>query len=154
GARGTFIDSNTQRLNYDRVLSNSLLLHLGAGWSQIKFIDDSPVQHSGQKFDCASINLPGCQASINFPTFTSMIPTGSLAGIGGMQQMGNALAHTHTITQRPAFNTNMTWLRGSHNFKWGSEVWFQGNMTAPPSGVSLTFGVNATAQPFTVPAGL
>jgi hypothetical protein len=154
GARGTFIDSTTMRLNYDRVLSNSMLLHMGSGWSEIVFIDDSPITHSGKKFDCATINLPGCTASVNFPTFTSMLPVGSLANIGGMQQMGNALAHTHTVTQRPAFNTNMTWLRGSHNFKWGSEVWFQGNMTAPPSGVSLTFGVNATAQPFTVPGGL
>jgi Carboxypeptidase regulatory-like domain len=153
-ARGTFIDSTTMRLNYDRVLSNSMLLHMGSGWSQIVFIDDSPITHSGKKFDCTTINLPGCQASINFPTFTSMVPTGSLSGLGGMQQMGNALVHTHTVTQRPAFNTNMTWLRGSHNFKWGSEVWFQGNMTAPPSGVSMTFAVNATAQPFTVPQGL
>jgi hypothetical protein len=156
GARGTFIDSTTMRLNYDRVLSSSMLLHFGAGWSKIIFIDDSPIQHSGQKFDCNSINLPGCQASVNFPTFTAMQgATGSpLFGLGGMQQMGNALAHTHTVTERPTFNTNMTWLRGNHNFKWGGEVWFQGNMTAPPSGVSLTFGVNATAQPYTVPTGL
>jgi hypothetical protein len=156
GARGTFIDSTTMRLNYDRTLSNSMLLHLGSGWSEIVFIDDSPVTHGGKKFDCTTINLPGCQASINFPTFPAMMAAAgtSLFGLGGMQQMGNALLHTHTVTQRPAFNTNMTWIRGSHNFKWGSEVWFQGNMTAPPSGVSLTFGVNGTAQPFTVPAGL
>src|SRR5215470_10599539 len=100
GARGTFIDSTTARLNYDRILKNSLLLHLGAGWSKLIFIDDSPVTHNGGKFDCASINLVGCQVAFNFPTFTSMIPTGSLAGLGGMQQMGNALAHTHTYTER------------------------------------------------------
>jgi hypothetical protein len=154
GARGTFIDSVTWRLNYDRVITSNLLLHLGAGYSRITFIDDAPLTHSGKKFDCASISLPGCLVSFNFPTFTSMIPAGSLAGLGGMQQMGNALAHTHTNTERPAFNANMTWIHRSHNFKWGGEVWFQGNMTAPPSGVSLTFGVNGTAQPFTVPAGL
>src|SRR5262245_39539366 len=154
GARGTFIDSTTARLNYDRVLTTNLLLHMGAGWSKIIFIDDSPLTHNGKTFDCASINLPGCQVGFNFPTFTSMVPTGSLSGLGGMQQMGNALAYTHTTTQRPAFNSNMTWIHGSHNYKFGGEVWFQGNMTAPPSGVSLTFGVNATAQPFTVAAGL
>jgi hypothetical protein len=154
GARGTFIDSTTARLNYDRILKNSLLLHLGAGWSKLIFIDDSPVTHNGGKFDCATINLAGCQVAFNFPTITSMIPTGSLAGLGGMQQMGNALAHTHTYTERPAYNANMTWLHGKHNFKWGGEVWFQGNITKPPSGVSLTFGVNGTAQPYTVPAGL
>ena len=153
-ARGTFIDSVTARLNYDRILANSLLLHLGAGWSKIKFIDDSPSTHNGKNFDCGAINLVGCQVAFNFPTFTSMIPAGSLSGLGGMQQMGNALVHTTTNTERPAYNANMTWIHGSHNFKWGGEVWFQGNITAPPSGVQLTFGVNGTAQPYTVPAGL
>jgi hypothetical protein len=154
-ARGTFIDSVTARLNYDRVLTSTLLLHLGAGWSKITFIDDSPLTHGGKKFDCATINLPGCQLGFNFPTFVSMIPTGSLGQtVGGMQQMGNALLHTHTNTERPTYNANMTWIHGNHNYKWGGEVWFQGNITAPPSGVSLTFGVNSTAEPFAVPGGL
>jgi hypothetical protein len=71
-----------------------------------------------------------------------------------MQQMGNALVHTHTNTERPAFNANATWIHGKHNVKVGSEVWYQGNITAPPSGVQLSFGVNATAQPFVPLAGL
>jgi hypothetical protein len=153
-ARGTFIDSTTARLNYDRIVSSNILLHLGAGWSKITFIDDSPLVHNGRRFDCATINLPGCQVAFNFPTFTSLIPTGAPAAIGGLQQLGNALAHTHTNTERPTYNANMTWIHGNHNYKWGGEVWFQGNITAPPSGVQLTFGVNGTAQPFTVPAGL
>src|SRR5262249_48080840 len=37
GARGTFIDSSTWRLNYDRIMTNNLLLHLGAGYSRITF---------------------------------------------------------------------------------------------------------------------
>ena len=153
-ARGTFIDSLTARLNYDRVVSSSVLLHLGAGYSLIRFIDDSPLTHKGGRFDCTTINLPGCQVAFNFPTFPTMIETGSAAALGGMQQMGNAQLHTHTNTERPAFNANMTWIRGSHNYKWGGEVWFQGHITAPPSGVSLTFSPNGTAQPFTVPQGL
>ncbi len=153
-ARGTFIDSVTARLNYDRIISTNLLLHLGSGWSKITFIDDAPLTHGGKTFDCNTINLPGCQVAFNFPTFNSMVPTGALSGLGGMQQMGNAQLHTHTNTERPAYNANMTWIHGHHNYKWGSEVWFQGAITAPPSGVALTFGVNATAQPFTVPAGL
>jgi hypothetical protein len=153
GARGTFIDSQTWRLNYDRVITTSLLFHLGAGYSHITFIDDAPYTKNGHKFDCTTINLPGCQVSFNFPTFISMVggPSGSL---GGMQQMGNALAHTHTNTERPAFNANATWIHGRHNVKAGAEVWFQGNITAPPSGVQLTFNTTATAEPFTVPTGL
>jgi hypothetical protein len=164
-ARGTFIDSVTWRLNYDRVMTNSLLLHLGAGYSRIRFLDDSPLTHNGKTFDCATINLVGCQVAYNFPTFNTTVgranglaapapETGATTGLGGMQQMGNALLHTLTNTQRPAYNANMTWIHGNHNYKWGGEVYFQGNITAPPSGVSLTFASNGTAQPFTPTAGL
>jgi len=161
-ARGTFIDSVTWRLNYDRVMSNNLLLHLGGGYSRIRFLDDSPLTHNGKTFDCSTINLAGCQVAYNFPTFNTMVgrangglvDTGATLGLGGMQQMGNALLHTRTNTERPAFNANMTWIHGSHNYKWGGEVYFQGNITAPPSGVSLTFASNGTAQPFIPAAGL
>jgi Carboxypeptidase regulatory-like domain/TonB dependent receptor len=154
GARGTFIHSLTERLNYDRVLTPTLLLHIGAGYSRIRFIDDGPFTTNGGKFDCAKIDLPGCQASFNFPTFVSMVGLTTTQPLGGMQQMGNAQAHTHTNTERPAFNANASWIHSNHTFKFGSEVWIQGNITAPPSGVSLTFGTNGTAQPYTVPAGL
>src|SRR5262245_42480723 len=164
-ARGTFIDSVTWRLNYDRVMSNNLLLHLGAGYSRIRFLDDSPLTHNGKTFDCSTINLAGCQVAYNFPTFNTTVgranglaapapETGATTGLGGMQQMGNALLHTRTNTERPAYNANMTWIHGNHNYKWGGEVWFQGNITAPPSGVSLTFASNGTAQPFIPAAGL
>jgi len=164
-ARGTFIDSVTWRLNYDRVMSNNLLLHLGAGYSRIRFLDDSPLTHNGKTFDCNTINLAGCQVAYNFPTFNTTVgranglaapapETGATTLLGGMQQMGNALLHTRTNTERPAYNANMTWIHGSHNYKWGGEVWFQGNITAPPSGVSLTFASNSTAQPFVPGAGL
>ena len=79
--------------------------------------------------------------------------------------MGNSLAHTRTTTLRPSSNANLTWIRGSHSFKFGGEVWFQGNITQPPSGVGMNFGCvasttcaatnyGATALPYTPPAGL
>ena len=48
----------------------------------------------------------------------------------------------------------MTWIRGNHNYKWGGEAWYQGNITAPPSGALLSFSAAGTAQPYTVPTGL
>ena len=53
--------------------------------------------------------------------------------------MGNAQAHTDTYTFRPSFNTNLTWIHGNHTVKGGGEVWFQGALTAPPTGVTLCF---------------
>jgi hypothetical protein len=154
-ARGTFIDSDTWRLNYDRIVTTSLLFHVGAGYSHIKFVDDSPDVVNLPGFDCTKISLTGCQVAYNFPTMTGILATtGSQTTLGGMQQMGNALVHTHTNTERPAFNANATWIHGKHNVKVGSEVWYQGNITAPPSGVQLSFGTNATAQPFSPLSGL
>src|SRR6185312_7643312 len=150
--RGTFIHSLTERLNYDYTVTPTLLLHLGAGYSRISFLDTSAYTNKGGKFDCASINLVGCEASYNFPTIiTSTSVLGApISAAGGMQQLGNSTAHTHTYTLRPSFNANATWVHGNHTYKFGSEVWFQGNIPAPPNGVSLTFGPNATAQPINV----
>ena len=157
-ARGTFIHSLTERLNYDHSITPTLLLHFGAGYSRTLFVDTAPYTKKGNTFDCASIDLAGCDVSYNFPTITSTRSTLAASTLGGMQQMGNALAHTRTITLRPSFNANATWIRGTHTYKFGGEVWFQGNITEPPSGVGLTFGsttnFGATAEPYTVPAGL
>ncbi len=141
GARGTFIHSLTLRLNYDYTLTPTLLMHLGAGYSRIRFFDAGPYQN----FNCAAqIGLQGCQVNQYFPNIPSMVEPGSGAVLGGMQLMGNALAHTLTNTERPSYNANLTWVRGSHTYKAGGEVWFQGNITAPPSGVQLIFDACAT----------
>jgi hypothetical protein len=151
--RGTFIHSLTERLNYDYTITPTMLLHLGAGYSRISFLDTSAYTKGGGKFDCTSISLVGCEASYNFPTITTMIPTTSASSLGGMQQLGNSALHTQTYTERPSYNANMTWVHGNHTFKWGGEVWLQGNITQPPSGVSLSFGANATAEPINVSTG-
>jgi hypothetical protein len=156
-ARGTFIYSQTERLNYDYTLTPTILVHLGGGYSHISFFDGGPVQN----FNCADILLKGCQASIFFPR----INIGTTGSIGGMQSFGNAQAHTLTNTERPAFNANATWIKGSHTFKLGGEVWFQGQIPNPPSGVTLSYGTApitpggnattaATALPFNPPQGL
>jgi hypothetical protein len=151
--RGTFIHALTERLNYDYTLTPTLLLHLGAGYSRISFLDTSAYTKGGGKFDCTSISLVGCEASYNFPTVTSLVPTTSASTLGGMQQLGNSTLHTQTYTERPSYNTNMTWVHSNHTFKFGGEVWLQGNITQPPSGVSLSFGANATAEPINVSTG-
>jgi hypothetical protein len=148
-ARGTFIHSETERLNYDHTLTPTLLLHLGAGYQRIRFIDDPPFRN----FQCSSIDLQGCQANLFFPTISAMTVSAD-PGAGGMEQMGNAQAHTHTWTERPTFNANITSIKGNHTYKFGGEVWFQGSITQPPSGATLTFGTNATALPFNPTQGL
>jgi len=158
-ARGTWIHSLTERVNYDHTLTPTLLLHLGAGYSRIHFFDQSPYNHDGQIFNCSTLGLIGCQGALNFPTISSTLANSSGAvsttpTLGGMQQMGNAQAHTDTHTFRPSFNSNLTWIHGNHTVKAGGEVWFQGNITAPPTGVTLT-AASTTANGATgLPANL
>src|SRR5207248_17963 len=100
--------------------------------------------------------------NFNFPTIGNQpvingAPNPMVVGsVGGLQQLGNAQAHTHTLTLRPSFNANTTWIHGNHALKAGGEIWLQGNITAPPSGVLLAFNqtgtapnYGATAEPFT-----
>jgi hypothetical protein len=150
-ARGTWIHSLTERLNWDRTLTPTLLLHVGAGYSRIHFFDQSPFNHDGHTFDCGTLHILGCQGALNFPTISSTLASttgaqSTTGTLGGMQQMGNAQAHTDTHTERPSFNTNMTWIRGNHTFKGGAEVWFQGQITGPPSGITMTFAGIAPAN--------
>lgn len=153
GARGSKpIGGPVWRMNYDATLSPTLLLHLGAGYSYIYFFDNGPYTNSGKRFDCATIKLEGCIGSFNFPTiFSSNVTTP--VRLGGMQQLGNALAHAATHTQRPSANANLTYIRGNHTYKMGGEMWAQGNITGPPTGVGLTFGANATALPASLVTG-
>jgi hypothetical protein len=99
--RGTFIVTKLVRLNYDRILSPTLLLHLGAGWQRVNFFDDAPFQG----LDPSAFGLSGFVIHRQFPSIIGMcvIPTGGTAciGYGGMQNVGTAnQGQTHTI---PAF---------------------------------------------------
>ncbi len=154
GARGSIpIGGPAIRLNYDRTITPTLLAHVGAGYSMIYFYDHSPFTQNGGAFNCLSqLQLQGCEGSYNFPT----ISTGNITSpeaLGGMQQLGNALAHTATHTERPSANANLTWVKGSHTFKAGAEAWFQAQITAPPTGVGLTFGAGATSIPASLVTG-
>jgi len=117
-ARGTFIHTLTERVNVDYNAAPTLLLHFGGGYSRNSFVDDSPFTHDGNTFDCKSVGLQGCQGNVNLPTLISTV-SGTL---GGMQQLGNAVAHTHTLTLRPGFNATATYIRGNHTYKAGAET--------------------------------
>ncbi|HLK48337.1 MAG TPA: TonB-dependent receptor [Bryobacteraceae bacterium] len=140
GARGSIpIGGPTERLNYDYTITPTLLFHTGLGYSMIYFYDDGPYTKSGKTVNCLNmLQLQGCEGSFNFPTVVAGNVTAPIP-LGGMQQLGNALAHAHTHVERPAANANMTWVHGNHTYKAGAEVWWQAFIQAPPTGVGLNF---------------
>ena len=119
----------------------TLLAHFGIGYSEIFFFDHSPGRSRAKTVNCLTLlQLQGCEGSDNFPDDRCRKrPVTTPVSLGGMQQLGNALVHTATHTQRPSANSNLTWVRGNHTYKLGGEVWFQAQITAPPTGVGLTF---------------
>jgi hypothetical protein len=140
GARGSIpIGGPTYRLNYDANITPTLLAHFGAGYSMIYFYDDGPYTRSGKVVNCQSmLQLQGCEGSFNFPTMIAGNVTSPIL-LGGMQQLGNSLAHAHTHVERPTANANVTWIRGNHTLKGGAEMWSQAFIAAPPTGIGLTF---------------
>jgi hypothetical protein len=150
GYRGTFIYTAVYRLNYDRTLKSNLLLHLGAGWYHQNFGDAAPFL----SFDPNAFGLNGFIQHRQFPSVVGMcvIPLGatSCTGAGGMQNIGTAgQGQTLNIQEKPTFNANATWIRGSHSYKLGAEAYLQGIISGTFSGVTLTTSTAPTSQPFT-----
>ena len=74
GYRGTFIPTYTTRLNYDRTISPTLLLHLGAGYYHTSFSDHAPFLN----FNPSAFDLTGFLQDRQFPSVTGMC--GQLVG--------------------------------------------------------------------------
>ena len=136
GARGSFIYTKTYRLNYDYTLSPTLLLHLGAGWYQEEFNDNSPATtsyDSSAPQSCTNtpsfggllsqtctggLGLTGARVNRQFPLFT----IGSAGNsTGGLSNLGPQAGQSNSKERRPSGIANATWVRGNHNYKIGGE---------------------------------
>ncbi|HEV3334498.1 MAG TPA: TonB-dependent receptor [Bryobacteraceae bacterium] len=166
-ARGTFIHHKIFRLNYDHTLTPTLLAHVGAGYQQLNFFDDAPYLNFNES---QITGLTGFQANRNFPNIANMqAPLGNATyALGGMQNVGTTgQIQSHSFQEKPSANASLTWVHGSHTFKAGAEVYFQGTVSQPYSGVIMNaMGTvpfvntiingqqGATALPFNPPNGL
>ncbi|MBV8730545.1 MAG: TonB-dependent receptor [Acidobacteriia bacterium] len=152
GYRGTFIPSYTTRLNYDRTLSPTLLLHLGGGYYHTSFSDRAPFL----SFDPSQFGLSGFIQHRQFPTVSGMcipppgfLPPPGCGGYGGMQTIGTSgQIQSQNYEEKPSFNANATWIHGNHTFKLGAELYLEQTYAGNFSGVTLATGVGPTAQPF------
>ena len=148
GALGTFQTAPLYRLNYDYSLTPTILLHFGAGYRSNYFLVPS-VTTTGQITNYNALTQLGLKGGLEykwFPTITGLLAT---SGAGGMVGIGSE-AGTNSITQSPSFNTNATWIKGNHTFKFGGEFRVEGY---PPIVDGNTLGVynfaaNETGQPF------
>lgn len=156
GYRGTFIPTYTERLNYDRTITPTLLLHLGAGYLHTSFSDRAPFL----SFDPSQFGLSGFLIDRQFPSITGMCTTsffviGCINPTGGMQNVGTAgQIQSLNYEEKPSFNANMTWVRGKHTYKIGAELYLEQVYTGAFAGVTLGIGTGvgcaatSTCEPF------
>src|SRR5262245_45375706 len=155
--RGTFSRSRNWRLNFDYTLSNTQLLHLGAGLLLYQLNDHSPTTN----FDDSSIGLIGVpNPGGRFPTIARLcnpgFGTGTNAspctGTGGMMGMGPGVGAAQSLTKQmtPSFQASLTDVKGNHTFKYGSEVRILGYplLCLTAANCVFNFSPNQTAQPY------
>lgn len=140
GVRVQAIYGTTGRLNYDRSITPTMLLHLGAGVQRFHNPDSSPpdvLQYdaAGQLGFTGSATNPGGFPRIVFPT--------------GMQSYGPSNANSYFDTTMNAV-ASATWVRGSHTYKTGAEMrlnsWTDRNSRGA-QGILTLLG-NETAMPY------
>ncbi|HWF08967.1 MAG TPA: TonB-dependent receptor, partial [Bryobacteraceae bacterium] len=135
------IVSNTVRLNFDRTITPTLLLHMGAG---LVYTTDDVI---------ASAFDPKTQLGLN-GTYTNAFPSisGLTAALGGMAGMGPG-SIAELVNTKPTANTSLTWVRNNHTYKAGAEMIIEGypatnqtyanswmTFSAVESGLPSTFG--------------
>jgi len=139
------IYGNTARVNYDKTLTPTLLLHMGAGFQRFHNPDSSP----SQSLDYDAVGGVGFKGSATnpggFPRINNL--TGALNA--GLAQLGPSNANKYfdgTLTG----TSSATYIRGNHTYKAGAEwrlnSWTDRN-TRGSQGI-LNFSTNQTAMPY------
>jgi hypothetical protein len=142
-ARGSFITNYQERLNYDRTLSSTLLLHIGAGLYHQSFVDNSPELTFN---DQSELGLAGALVNRNFPIVN--VSAGP-QGTGGLQELGPYAGQGPSYEMRPTGTSSVTWVKGKHTFKFGAEWIYEQAYSKPHPLVTLSASNAATTDPFT-----
>jgi hypothetical protein len=138
-ARGTFVYSYTQRVNYDHTLTPTLLLHLGAGWNSQNFSDHAGTLDYNA---LASLGLRGAAINRTFPKLVLTAPT---QATGGMTSLGPS-PQSDTFDRRPMGTVSATWVQGNHTFKFGAEYRLEKFPVRTYTDASGTYTFGSTAQ--------
>jgi hypothetical protein len=145
--RGTFIESHTQRLNFDYTLAPTVLLHLGAGYAHNDFKDKAPTTN----FDLAGVlGIAGAPVGTDggrFPVFAATLGQNSSGGLNGL---GPGAGQVRAIEIKPTFNASVSWVKSNHTFKFGGDSRVEGfiDYTFSNTTGNFTIGADQTANPW------
>jgi hypothetical protein len=146
GTFGGGIYAHRERLNYDRSITPTVLLHLGAGYDQ-DYLGRPSVTPD---FDaCGQLGL--CSGAFQRPATFPLLSGLSDTTAGGTNIAGppGRADNVYTIVDTIA---SLTWVKGNHTFKFGGSAEFMGSYTITVSNLSGTYGFSSaqTAMPYLV----
>jgi len=142
GTIGTGIRGNTTRLSYDRTISPTMLLHLGAGFAQ-NYLGRPAIYPDYDS--CGQLGLCGPFARpATFPVFQTLSNAQ-----GGGPTMGPGSA-TDDIQVQPTAIANLTWVKNNHTYKFGGQMQTQGGSSYNNSTLNGTYAFSnlQTALPY------
>jgi hypothetical protein len=125
-AAPTASDAYTYRFNYDRTISPTQILHLGAGYLY-QYIPSVPPE-----VDPKSL---GFQTPFFAPIFPNIGGISDAAGFfpptrgGASLGIGSGFAYKFTKEFKPTANVTMTWVKGNHSYKFGADLIVDGIQT-------------------------
>jgi len=146
---GTDIRGNTERLSYDRTLTPTLLLHLGAGFSQNNLGQPAVTPDYDT---CGQLGLCGpFQHPATFPVLTGL--GSAQGGLGATNATGGSIgpgSHNYTINESPTAIASLTWVRNNHTYKFGGSMLLNGNIVYNNSTLNGTYSFSnlQTALPY------
>ena len=166
--RGNYDWVHTTRVNYDYTITPTLLFHAGIGYvNQHGPNDFTPAMDS---FDPATIGLKGTFRTGRFPSITglcnALVPAGASNPVGcgaqgGLVNLGPTtsggspanISGGGIYSFRPTGNMSLTWIRGNHTFKTGTEIIINNFMYAQDASASgvFNFTPGATSEPYLAP---
>jgi len=149
--RGSYIGGPVERLNYDYTVTPTMLVHIGVGYQQNNFFDDAPTITYNA---ATSLGLTGATIARNFPIFQGLCSAVALCSTaaGGTYNMGPVAGQTHSFWEKPSTNGSVTWVKGNHTVKGGTDMfWSAVPQIAYSSAMgNYTFSPNETAMPYLV----
>ncbi len=150
--RGTFIESYTVRANFDYTLTPTMLLHFGAGVMSNDFKDTAATLGYNAQ---TNLGISGGQGD-RFPVFGGLTSgSGTLASLGGLRGIGPG-AQSRSRELKPTGQISLSWVRGNHTLKFGTEIRLEGYPTHgfTNSNGNFQFSTNQTTNTSTQGANL
>jgi Carboxypeptidase regulatory-like domain/TonB dependent receptor len=157
--RGTFIESHTERVNFDYTVTPTTLFHLGVGFQSNDFKDTSPVTDYDVEKE---LGIKGAKRGpgngARFPNIFNVAGANTGLGAnttGGVSAIGPG-GQTRSIEQKPTLNISLTSVRGNHTLKFGGEGRTEGYIQDAFTNNSgqISFAPDQTANPYYSDAGV